>query len=267
MNKKWIVVCLISVVMFCLSPMASYAKSLAVMSVYSQANEKNSLLADKAIQVNIPSGSGWYPFVMTYNADREFAAFIGEKDKRLTIMYNFPEFDLNKGCSKIYDPASPYYSSFYGAYAVSGSYGFDENKEFQPEVISRVPEFDLKKLVLEDLGMDGDVTFDWDINIIEENVTYAGYDGWIRVEADIRVNGLLHEKDEYLQNYIQYGTPNYDLNGRRDFEPVNMAGRVYTRYFKEEDITICFYIIAGGLATVDECDEKILGKSTISSMD
>ena len=31
---------------------------------------------------------------------------------RLSIMYNFPGFDLMKGCSRIYDTDSRYYNAF-----------------------------------------------------------------------------------------------------------------------------------------------------------
>lgn len=55
---------------------------------------------------------------MTFTADAAYAAYTGQPDARLTILYNFPAFDLSRGCSRLYDPNSPYYNGFYGAYLV-----------------------------------------------------------------------------------------------------------------------------------------------------
>ena len=56
-------------------------------------------MADRNIKIEIPSAEGWYPFVMTYNADSGFRAFTGDSSIRLSIMYNFPDFDPSKGAA------------------------------------------------------------------------------------------------------------------------------------------------------------------------
>lgn len=97
------------------------------MSVYSGMHERQSIMEAKGIELSIPGGGAtseadWYPFVMTFNPSAEsFCRFIGEANRKLTILYNFPAFDLRwgKGCSRLYDPTSPYYNAFYGAYLVT----------------------------------------------------------------------------------------------------------------------------------------------------
>ena len=160
MKKKLISLAIVILViaLFAVSPLYPYVKSLAAMKVYSYINEKESLMDEKGIQIQIPGGNAtkdkdWYPFVMTYNADAQFQSFTGDRDARLTIMYNFPAFDMRKGCSLIYDETSPYYNGFYGAYAADGKFGFDENGNFNTDEASIVPKFDMQKLVLEDMGM------------------------------------------------------------------------------------------------------------------
>ncbi len=118
---------LLLLVSFMLSPFSKYILSLSVMSVYSGMHERQSIMHEKGIELAIPGGSAtketdWYPFVMTFNpSEASFCRFIGETNRKLTILYNFPAFDLRwgKGCSRLYDPTSPYYNAFYGAYLVT----------------------------------------------------------------------------------------------------------------------------------------------------
>ena len=114
-------------VSFVLSPFSKYILSLSVMSVYSGMHERQSIMHEKGIELAIPGGSAtketdWYPFVMTFNpSEASFCRFTEETNRKLTILYNFPAFDLRwgKGCSRLYDPTSPYYNAFYGAYLVT----------------------------------------------------------------------------------------------------------------------------------------------------
>lgn len=236
--------------------------SLAVMKTYSSENERDSLLTEKGIEIDMQSGEGWYPFVMTFNADDGFRYFVGDDDIRLTILYNFPEFDLRKGCSRIYDAASPYYNSFYGAYALNGAYGFDESGKLDIDVASRVPEYDFTRLVLGDLGMPmNKKVFSWKPSAIWEDVRFAGYEGWTRIDVQMTVNGVAHQKEEYLRNYIQYGAPGYDVS--EEFAPVSMKGRIYAKYFEEWDCSIYFYVMTGDEEVLEVCDGEILQKSEI----
>lgn len=239
------------------------------MKVYSSLNEKDSLLAEKGISVKIPGGSvtdedDWYPFVMTFNADSRFASFTGHKNDRLTIMYNFPSFDISKGCSRLYDNKSPYYNGFYGAYAVNGTYGFNDDGSFNTEYASKVCEFDMRKLVLEDMGMSSfEGIFEWDIAGISKDVSYAGYDGWTQIDADMLVNGTLHTPLESCRNYLQYGKPEYDVGKSGNFAPVAMKGRIYAKYFEEKDVSIYFYIMSRTPDILENCDRNILSESMI----
>ena len=59
--------------------------------------------------------------------------------KALAKLYNFPAFDLRwgKGCSRLYDPTSPYYNAFYGAYLVTDAADISEKGyTFQPTSIA-----------------------------------------------------------------------------------------------------------------------------------
>ena len=125
---------LLLLVGFVLSPFSKLFLSLSVMSVYSGMHEQQSIMHEKGIELAIPGGSAtkerdWYPFVMTFNpSETSFCRFIGETNRKLTILYNFPAFDLRwgKGCSRLYNPTSPYYNAFYGAYLVTDAADISE---------------------------------------------------------------------------------------------------------------------------------------------
>ena len=146
-KKKLICILLCAVILFVLSPFSDFVLSLGVMSVYSGIHERDSLLAKHGVTLDMPSGEGWYPFVMTFNPN-----------EKLTILYNFPEFDfrLGKGCSRLYDLASPYYSAFYGAYVLEGN-------RVSPETAGAVAKYDFQQLVLSDFGIKrSEMVFDWE---------------------------------------------------------------------------------------------------------
>ena len=42
--------------------------------------------------------------------------------------------------------------------------------------------------------------FAWRLDEVKENINYAGYDGWTRVDADMVVNGVLHRAEEDYRN-------------------------------------------------------------------
>ncbi len=297
MKKKLLTAALVLAVLavFIWSPLSDYPVSLAVMKVYSGIHEQDNIMEKKGIELHIPGGSAtkekdWYPFVMTFNDDAGFQQFTGESDLKLTILYNFPAFDLLKGCSRVYDPASPYYNGFYGAYLVcreksgreqSGGneetsagandeilpYGFLADGSLDPEAAAQVPRFDFQKLVLRDLGIEADeLVFDWEIVNNQPKVTYLGIDGWTRADARLTVNGMQHQKEDFRRSYLQYGPPGYSLPDARaeaDFAPVDMIGRVYGRYFEEWDTSIFFYVLAADQDVLENCDRDILSQSSL----
>ena len=252
------------------------------------------------------SEADWYPFVMTFNPSAEsFCRFIGEANRELTILYNFPAFDLRrgKGCSRLYDPTSPYYNAFYGAYLVTDTadisetgdtsltdtadisdperqegtaaggkvsnrarppFGFRADGSLDLAKTGLVPQYDFEQLVLRDFGLHAqDMQFDWSVQTVQTVDGFLGYDGWSCVDADLTVSGAFHRANGFRQSYLQYGTPKYDAYSDDPFAPVNMRGRVYARYFPEWESSVFFYVMAPSWEVVDNCDQQILQKSKL----
>lgn len=267
-----LMIVLLSIFLFLLTPAAVYVRSLLVMSVYSHTMKKESLMNEKKFDIYIPGGlttwkTDWYPFVMTFVDNEGFQNYMGNENLSLTILYNFPAFSLLNGCSRLFDEKSPYFNSFYGAYLVSDSsgktFGFRSDGSINEKELTAVPSFDFYWLVLQDFGLSKeDFVFDCQITELKEDVSYSGFDGWMRIDSDITVNNTCHTARPNVMSYLQYGRPNYQTSS--EFAAIPMKGRIYARYFSEWNTSIFYYIIAADEEVLDECDDKILSHGKIS---
>lgn len=270
-RKYWLV--LIALGLILLSPPARLWESVAVMAVFSQVHQADSLMTQEDIRLTIPGGlstpeADWFPLVMTFCPGDGFARFAGRAGAKLTILYNFPAFSLTKGCSQLFNPDSPYYNSFYGAYLVQcptgPPFGFTQDREGtllpDPAALAVVPQYDFQRLVLADFGPHEPV-FQWALTDAEERVSYAGWEGWTRFDATLTVNGAAHNPTQFVQSYLQYGAPAWETD--EPLAPVDMSGRLYLRYFPQWDVSFCFYILARDPAVLETCDRDILSKSRL----
>lgn len=261
--------------LFLLSPPARLFYSVCIMGVYSKMNEKESLIATEQIDIRIPGGlstpaSDWYPFVMNFCADAGFQSYTGNRNLSLTILYNFPAFSLLRGSSRLYDATSPYYNSFYGAYLIKDATGqpfgwTKENGRLIPDSdqIALVPRYDFFRLVLSEFGLTQEnAVFDWNITSLTENVEYAEWSGFTRMDAELTVNGSAHIASGFTQSYLQYGPPRFSCE--TPLAPVQMYGRLYGIYLQDRQVSLFFYIVAADRDVLEECDKKILSKSRLS---
>ncbi|PKM57148.1 MAG: hypothetical protein CVU98_07560 [Firmicutes bacterium HGW-Firmicutes-3] len=263
---------IILVIIIMQTPVYPWTKSIVVMSIYSRYESGYSLLRDKNIQIKIPGGfqtkeKDWYPFVMTFNDDLGFSGFIGEP-MRMTVLYNFGHFSPLKGYASYYDIDSPYYNSFYGAYGVSKAseeaFGFIDGKA-DHEAISKVPEFDMVRLVLESIGS-YDNTFEYEV-ISEEKAELFNETDWLVIDAKIKVNGSMHTYKADHRAYIQYGKPPKVSpvveDSVEDFAVIDMVGRIYVKHYKEKNITLFFYCITREDAVIEAWVIDIMDKTKL----
>lgn len=239
-------------------------RSLICMSIYSGQQKNKSVMKHSGFEIDMPTGEGWYPLVMTYNA-LGFGGWAG-LDAQMSIMYNFGAFDIAKRTSAIYDTGSDKYSSFYGAYAVQkdgGVFAFDQNGAIDMTEISLVVEYDYTQLVIKDFGCEKQ-TFHVDEYEITKDVRYAGSGGWTRVDAVITANGTAHSFNGHIRPYLQYGRPMDAVD--TDFEVTALYGRVYAKYLDEYSCTVMIYVIAPNLSAVDTCDDEILTQTVIQPL-
>lgn len=271
MKKKgiWMAVgTLAGIVLFLILPPLGTLRSMAIMSVYSAYCQRDSIESHTGMRLRIPGGMetgerDWYPMTLFYDASEEFSSYIGE-DVRLNIYYNFPAFDIWEGSSWLYDPDSPYYTSFYGAYLVEGGagFGFDEEGKIDAEEAAQVIWFDLFRLVLDDFGLsEQDAVFAWEEEERKEIPYYANLEDWQQIDGRLEVNGAGHHPRDFCLSYLQYGKP---AEGPAEaFAPVQLQGRMIGRYFEEEDVSLFFYILSGDPTVLEDCDRRILSHSQV----
>lgn len=262
--RKLVIPLLLIVIGFALFWFFYPLRSYVVMSVYSASNAKDSVMQQNGFKTDMPSGEGWYPFVMTYNAE-SFRTYSG-LDADMSIMYNFGAFDLAKRTSTIYDKSSDKYSSFYGAYVVQEkehTFGFNDDGSVDIDAISLAVKYDYTKLVIRDFGWKKQM-FSIDDVTTETGLSFADSDGWTKIDAVLTVNGAAHNYNGYKTPYLQYGRPMEKVE--KDFEVTNLYGRVYAKYFNEYDCTVMVYAIAPNPNTVNQCDSDILSKTIIAPL-
>ena len=267
---------ILAITLFVTMPPFKLFINMGVMSVYSSICEKDGLTAEEGINIHIPGGLStlkrdWFPFVMTFVPGEGFGYDIGQ-DTTLTILYNFPAFDLFKGCSMLYDEKSDYYSSFYGAYLVrneDGSpYGFltDEREQIfyvNAEEIAAVARYDFWNLVLSDFGLTREnAVFDFTVKSVEKDIFYLDESGWYKADATVKVNGCAHQKSEFVQSYLQYGIPAFKT--WKPLAPAELEARMYWKYFPSQNVSIFFYIIAADQSVLEKTDREILSKSSLN---
>ncbi|EOC99238.1 hypothetical protein [Caldisalinibacter kiritimatiensis] len=249
-------------------------RSYIVMYPYSLKEKSESILSKKKLKLHIPGGlytkeRDWYPFMMTFNDNEGFSKYVG-KDLSLTVLYNFGYFEKEYGSSSYYNPSSPFYSSFYGAYVVSNNknpkekFGFYKNGELNISELSLVPKYDQTRLVLPSIGCPRDkIVFKTQIDKIEYNVKYVGESNWVKIDSTIKTNSPIHKAKKDCLGYIQYGKPIEKYYNQEEYPIITLKGRMYAKYIEEYNVTIAFYILAPNISTINKYDDKVLSKSQI----
>lgn len=240
-------------------------RSVSVMSIYSALHENESIMKEAGFNLLIPGGittpqNDWYPFPMTFNAG-EFT-----DGARMSIIYNFPAFNGISRSSRLFDEDSTYNSAFYGAYVITKDdgtpYGLTD-KWVNTDEVAHAFEYDYVNLVLKSLGNE---EFHFSpVQYETSHIDYLGYSDWIMIDAIINTNSTSHNSDGFKRSYIQYGNPGKKAS--EDFPLILLLGRLYIRYFEDYNCTIAMYIMARNQEVIIGCDEDILSKSTIKSID
>lgn len=261
-KKKWL--CWLVIIAIAAVPLIWFfpaLKSYAVMSVYSAIENNTSVMRQNGFDIQMASGKGWYPLVLTFNADG-FSSWSGI-DADMSILYSFGAFDASARTSSLYDENSPWYSAFYGAYAVKMDgevFGFHDDGTADMQQITQAVQYDYTQLVMRNFGCN-DPVFSIEDFTLSEQADYAGSDGWTRIDALMRVNGVAHQYSKSRNAYLQYGRPAKHTG--EDFPVIEITGRLYAKYLEEYDCTVMLYVMAPDIKLVEDCDSDILKRTLI----
>ncbi len=243
-----------------------FSRSLAVMSVYSAAEQRDSVLKNEGVRIRLPGGfstpeKDWYPFVITFNADY-FGAYVN-RPVDLTILYNFGAFNPAVGCSSFYNPKSDYFDAFYGAYVIKSHdgnvFGYLDNGTLDVAEMAKVFEYDMNVLVLQSLGC-ASPEFGYTLTGTgETTIDGRVYDV---VDAKITTQSPLHHVADFQNAYFQYGSPKR-LFIQKDFKNTSVYGRIYASELPDQNITLCFYIIAPNPQTIEACEADMIDQAKV----
>lgn len=133
--------------------------------------------------------------------------------------------------------------------------------------LSQVPSFDQTHLVLPSVGLSSDqVTFRYQIKDVQYNQSYMGYNGWVKIDADIETNAPIHQRDHVnYPGYYQYGLPHPPWFPGVNYPVIILKGRTYVRYFEEYGGTFFLYVMAQDANTLNKCDQQLLSAASITS--
>jgi hypothetical protein len=196
-----------------------------------QAAPKDDFLLRNEIATPIPIVPGAIP----EHAQVLFPSLLLGLPADLLVIFTIADFPGDSICSSYYDPRSPWYNVFYGAYGVrslkrDGSWwGYRANGDTDFDEILEVPELDYNYLTAAQLGCPRDrQSFR-----IKSRVTRK-IDCWDATEAVAVVPSGLHRTEDAINAnptyYSIFGFPDPKLiGGRPSYEPVDMRGRMFFR--------------------------------------
>ncbi|WP_171818962.1 hypothetical protein [Pyxidicoccus fallax] len=193
---------------------------------------KTNFLEELGIPTPVPTVPGSIGAV----AHEPFLAFDLKRMFDLLVAFTIGDFPSGAGCSDYFNPRSPWYNVFYGAYGVR-SYKRDGNpwgfkRDGRPDVdeMLEVPRLDYNFLTAGELGCPpAKMSFE------VREVTSGREGAWQFADVACIIPSGLHRVEEALlpdlTYYAVFGVPEEDYlaGGRESYEPVAMRGRMYWR--------------------------------------
>ena len=244
---------LLAVLLFCLA--VPGLRMILILPFFDLYSEKNSVENKLGFELTMPlHGTSMLPVLMTYN-DSERASKALHIPVSFTVDYTFRRPSFFLGRSYVMDPDESLYSSFTGAYWVSGA-----GHPLALEELALLVEFDVKKLMLPSFGLSSsEAVFE------KKHVLKSDFPVMIRSDAFTKYTGSfimstpLHPRDFQL-SYLLYGIPPKSF----EFYPVQPMYRVLLHhYYPDEDLNLILYALASSEDTVQSLEETLLRRVQI----
>jgi len=235
MNKKTLFILLILTVTLT----NSLSRSVLLMSISNYINIQDSFLENANIKSQIPDENqlNWYPLMNAFYP-KNFSTYL-KRDVDLLIFYTFGNFD--KSYSDIFNKTSKTFSSYYGAYVLQVNdeqpFLVDNNYNLIKDDLISIVKYDYKELVLDHLGYNDEIVFDYNVLNIEIEETK------IKLKAEIFMNCLDHNYKKFNLNYLQYGFPPKS-HTESEFYPITTYGKfIIVKSLEQNSRFYVYYIV------------------------
>ncbi len=188
-------------------------------------------LETQQIATPVPEVDGALPAL----AREGFAARDLKRLFDLLVIFRIADFS-ELGCSRYFDPKSPWYNVFYGSYGIrsykldGAAWGFDAQGHPKMEEILEVPFVDYNMLTAGELGCPAEkMCFQ-----LKTPPTPRLEGRWYAADCEVTVPSGLHRLDDArspnLSYYAAFGVPSVEYsNGHASYEPVAMKGTMHFR--------------------------------------
>jgi hypothetical protein len=178
----------------------------------------------------MPGLAGALPAMARETVPAQFLHMLVDVD----MVWTIADFDPRYDCSSYYDPSSPWYNVFYGAYGLRSykpdgtAWGFNPDGTPNFAEFLRVPALDYNFLTAGMFGCPpGMMCFD------VRHQVQSSKNGWDAIDVIATAPSGLHEPSASLADpstYVIYGVPDPSfLAGRTAYECVEMRGLLYLK--------------------------------------
>jgi hypothetical protein len=249
------VLCLLAVFIF--APFTAGIRSIAVMGAYDLYCNQTSLPHALGLSLDMPlQNLDLFPVMVTMSDDAGMSSWL-HTPVRFTVDYTIGGYPFLSGHSRFYDTDSPLYGAYIGAYYLYGLGHATDN-----DTVMQITAFDQRCLALPAAGLDAARAQFSAGNIRQDSkaVNISGYD-WQRYDADISTNGPEHQKKGFQTGYLLFGDP---PPSEEDYPLRTMAGRIYTTYIADKDLTVGLYILARDEGMVKEIDRRVVSQMRLT---
>lgn len=178
----------------------------------------------------------------------------------LMVVFTLGDFPSGAGCSSYFDPSSPWYNVFYGAYGIrshkqdGAPWGFRQDGSVALDELLDVPWLDYNFLTAGSLGCPAEK-----MCFRVEEATLSTQGSWHTADVSCVIPSGLHATRDAVSPdftyYAVFGVPEPQwLTGRQSYEPVRMRGRMHFKPVADRTT-----LVWGGLTPDTREGQRLLG--------
>ena len=208
------------------------AREAAIAAMKATDWTRRDFLEQLGIETPVPIVPGALPAT----AREPFAARDLKRLMDLIVIFSIGDFPQSTDCSNYFNPNSPWYNVFYGAYGITSHkpggtpWGYRADGSTDVDEMLQVPFIDYNFLTAGELGCPPDK-----MAFSVQSVASSKQGQWDVAECRVTIPSGLHRRSAAVKPNLTYYAvfgfpdPSFLVGGRADYEPVPMHGVMHFR--------------------------------------